>query len=622
MKIPIMLAEAVTNKLSFGHRQSRRLTENFFGPGERPPALASRLLPLLQLLLFSAFLTFLASLFLLQVVEGTYRLNLSLSNALQKIPLAPERGLILGSEGTVLAGNAPSFDLYFYPSFCPKTVCDLNFLKKFSFYTEELEKSLKSTVETVIIRDLAQADSLALEKEIAGKDFFEIKTGQKRNYPGQGKYFHLLGYVSQVSATDLKTQPELNLSQKIGRLGVEKIYDGFLKGTEGGRIFEVDATNHHFRLVREVPARPGNNLVLNIKSSLQEEASRDLLEALKKTRAVGGAVVVAEVKTGRILVLASFPSIDANIFSSPLSSEKFAKLQQDPAKPFFNRAVLGNFPPGSVFKLSVASAALVEKVLTPSTLIEGPGSLSLGAFTFRDWKPEGHGRINLTTALAESCDTCFYKIGGGYDDFVGLGPQKIANWARLFGLGQALGIDLPAEAEGLVPDPDWKLKAKGERWFVGNTYNFAIGQGDLLATPLQINSLTATVANGGLLYRPLLAQKIVDSEGDLVRNFAPEVLRQKFIDPEILEIVRQGMKKAVEPGGTAYPFFNSSYSLGGKTGTAETSYKDKTHAWFTAFAPFENPEIALTVFLEEGGEGSRDAAPVAKKILDFYFSQK
>ena len=220
----------------------------------------------------------------------------------------------------------------------------------------------------------------------------------------------------------------------------------------------------------------------------------------------------------------------------------------------------------------------------------------------------------------------FYKIGGGYrdthQDFVGLGPSKMASWARLYGLGQALGIDLPSESEGLVPDPEWKLKVKGERWFVGNSYNFAIGQGDLLATPLQINFMTATVANGGRLFRPLLAQKIVDGEGVLIREFAPEVLRSNFIESRFLETIKQGMKKVVEPGGTAYPFFGSSYSLGGKTGTAETSHPDKTHAWFTAFAPFENPEIAITVFLEDGGEGSKDAAPVAKEILDFYFSQK
>ncbi len=629
MSLPKIVGEALKSDLSFGSNQSRRLSRNFFDLGESPLAPSQNaapsgylLLPILRLLLLTASLTFLANLVLLAGVEGAYHRKLSLSNSLQKVPLAPPRGLILDAQGNVLAGNAPSFDLYYYPSLCPESGCDLEFLKKYPLGSGDLQKTLSGVSENRVIRDLSQTQSLRLEKEIEGKNYLQIKTGQKRNYTGKGSFFHLLGYVSQVSEVDVKAQPGLSLSQKIGRVGLEKTYDVFLKGVEGGQIFEVDAQNRHFRQIREVPSQTGNNLILNIKNSLQEQATGALLSGIKNSKAASGAVVISEVKTGRILSLVSLPSLDANLFSSLLTAEKFSQLQQDPGKPFFNRAVLGNFPPGSVFKLVVASAALAEKVVGEKTLIEGPGSLSLGASTFRDWRPEGHGLINLVTALAQSCDTCFYKMGGGYQNFVGLGPQKIADWARLFGLGESLGIDLPAESTGLVPDPAWKQKTIGERWYVGNTYNFSIGQGDLLTTPLQINFMTAVVANGGRLFRPLLGQKIVDGQGFLVREFSPEVLRQDFIDPNVLAVVRAGLKKAVEPGGTAYPFFNAKYSLGGKTGTAETDKGKKTHAWFTAFAPFEDPEIAVTVFLEEGGEGSRDAAPVAKQILDYYFSQK
>ena len=576
---------------------------------------------LLTFLVISIFFLFVGRLFNLQVFEGNYNLRLATSNQILKLPIKAERGLILGKSGKVLAGNAPSFDLYFKPRDCPKMGCENDFLKSFKFYTPEVEALFRSSfekgAEVTVLRDLSQDEAIKLIEVSQKANFLEVRSGQKRDYKYPMEYFHLLGYLTAVSENDIKKSDFLSPTDKIGRLGLEKQYDSVLKGIDGGEIFEGDASGKIIRKIREVPAIPGDNLILNIDEALQENAYKNLEEGMKNSQAKAGVVVIEEVGSGRLLALVSLPALNANVFSSPLTSDDFRKLEVDERQPFFNRAVSGLYPPGSVFKLVVAAGVLGEKIVNPQTLIEGPGAISLGAFTYRDWKPEGHGAISLTTAIAESCDTCFYTIGGGYGNQKGLGEAGIAKYARLFGFGETLGLDLSGEEGGLVPDGLWKRKVKGLPWYIGDTYHYAIGQGFLLVTPLQINSLTSVVANGGTLYRPFLANEVKDGKGSTLLKFEPKILRQKLVSEDILSQIRLGMEKATQPGGTAYPFFDFKIKVGGKTGTAETGHST-THAWFTAYVPAQDPQIALTVFLEEGGEGSRDAAPIARKILEEY----
>ena len=252
-------------------------------------------------------------------------------------------------------------------------------------------------------------------------------------------------------------------------------------------------------------------------------------------------------------------------------------------------------------------------------MLLAPGQLNIGSFTYGDWKPEGHGLINIESALAQSADTFFYQIGGGYEGLKGLGPEGIAKYARLFGFGGPSFIDLPEENPGLVPDPSWKLKTSGENWYLGNTYHYSIGQGDLLTTPLQILQMTSSIANGGVIFKPYLLSKIVDDDGQVFYEGKGRAIREKFVGSDALKIVKDGMGKAAQPGGTAYPFFDFKVKVGAKTGTAEPGGEVKPHAWFTVFAPFDNPEVAVTVLVENGGQGADIAAPVARKILEKYF---
>jgi penicillin-binding protein 2 len=318
--------------------------------------------------------------------------------------------------------------------------------------------------------------------------------------------------------------------------------------------------------------------------------------------------VVQDVKNGEILALVSWPSFDPTPFATGISESEYQKLLTDPRRPLFNRAISASFPPGSTFKLVTATAALEEKVITPSTLIDDKGFIAVGSFIFKGWAPEGLGLVNLETAIAKSSDIYFYTVGGGYGSQRGVGVEKLADWARRLGLGAETGIDLVGEVSGLVPDEEWKLAARGEPWYIGNTYHMSIGQGDVLVTPLQLNNLVVAIANGGTLFKPFL-----------VKDVPPEILRADVASAETLDLVRQGMRAAASPGGTAYPVYDFKVAVAGKTGTSETGGKEKTHAWFTCFAPFESPEIAVTVFLEEGGEGSHDTAPVARQILENYF---
>jgi len=342
-----------------------------------------------------------------------------------------------------------------------------------------------------------------------------------------------------------------------------------------------------------------------------------MLQRLKTDRAAG---VALNPNTGEIMALVSFPNINNNKFIQGFTKEELEKIIQDSSKPFLNRAISGVYPPGSTIKPLIAAAVLKEGVVTPNQTINCTGSITVynkyypNIFRiYHDWKI--HGITNIIKAIAESCNVYFYTVGGGYGEIQGLGIEKINYYLEKFGLGKISGIDLPEERRGLVPDKNWKEKTKNEDWYIGDTYNVSIGQGDMMTTPLQMALATAAVANNGTLFKPQIVSKIGD------KSISSQVLEKNIIDDEeIFRVVKKGMREAVISGSAKY-LYDLPIKAAGKTGTAEASGNKSPHGWFTCFAPYEKPEIVLTILIENGGEGSSVAAPIAKEVLKWYFNQ-
>ncbi len=592
---------------------------------------AWRLLPFF-LVLVSVPLLLLAQSFALQIIQGEGLLSASEENRFCSQVIWAERGIIYDSRGKVLVRNKPGYRVAVNLLKMPPTfqthaqeVAEVLGID----YSEVLEKAEKALQENyrqvTIARGVAQEKALTIETAVNRWPEFLVEIEPVRDYPFGAILSHVIGYVSEASSKDRDQFPtEPYEGEKLGQSGLELAYDQYLRGKSGARIIEVTASGNEENLVAERKPMAGKNLLTSIDLGLQEVASASLEKALKKYQGEGAALVAQRPENGEVVALVSLPAYDPNFFSQSLpdNEEKLRQLFQDSSSPLTNRAISGLYPPGSTFKLVTASAALEEKVITLDLRVNDTGFIAVGEFTFSDWKVGGHGPIGLTEAIAKSCDTFFYVVGGGYQSQPGVGVDRLAAWARRSGFGQLTKIDLGTEAEGLVPDSSWKEQVKGEPWYVGNTYHLSIGQGDLLVTPLQLNNYTNFLANGNNLWRPFIVEQVTGADGYGVWKNSPRSLRENFISPETIRAVREGMHQATLGGGTAYfAFQNAGYSSAGKTGTAEygdTQLK-KTHAWYTAFAPYENPQISLTVLIEGGGEGSVAAALTAREIFDWYF---
>jgi penicillin-binding protein 2 len=570
---------------------------------------------LLKIANFIIFFTLLFFAFKAQVVKGSDYYKLATENILQRRVIVSERGFIKDKHGILLAQSVPRFRLVVDRSF-DSALEELPALLKLlqsiiGTDIEELEKRVSfaqaSRVTRFVLASNIPPESLPnLEPMLAGYDYAFIETEPARFYPLGEDFSHILGFVGEVSKEEFESGGFNNylLGEFTGKEGLEKSFEQTLRGENGIEIVEIDAQGRGVRILsRKAPAR-GETLNLTIDANVQKKLYQLLEESVTP-----GSIIVSDTRSGNIMSAVNYPSFDNNVSSDVFFS--------DPKKPLFNRFLSGLYPPGSVFKLVMATAALSEGVVSRDTKLEAPGSISYGTFTYKDWKAGGHGTVNIVSALAKSADTFFYKIGGGYNSgadisgsaryegFAGLGVERIAQWAKKFGLGAQTGIDLPGESPGLVPTSAWKEEEKGEPWYIGNTYHLSIGQGDLLTTPLQTHFMTSIVAAGGRIYKPNLIEGKEKLMGYL------------DADLEVLDIVKEGMVGACSPGGTAYPLFGYAGQLACKTGTSETSVKDKTHAWLTMFYPVSEPRYAITVFLENGGGGSQDAAPVAKEVYEY-----
>jgi penicillin-binding protein 2 len=407
----------------------------------------------------------------------------------------------------------------------------------------------------------------------------------------------------------------------VGKAGLELFYENELKGLSGRKQVEIDALGKESRVISQTPVENGNNLLLSLDLNLQLKLEQSLVDELTKAGKKKGVAILNNPNNGEILAMVSWPSFSNNVFARGISGDEYKALLENPDQPLFGRATAGEYPPGSTAKPVVAAGALAAGVVDEHRQFLSNGGLRINQWLFPDWKAGGHGLTDVRKALAESVNTYFYIVGGGYQDFVGLNFERLVSYFKMFGLGSQTGIDLPGEADGFIPTKEWKLTTQGERWYIGDTYHLSIGQGYLLTTPLQINYFTNYFANNGSFYRPHLVRSVLNSDDKPVKE--PDILpiKTEVVSPQICQIVREGMRQGVL-AGSSRRLSTLPVTAAGKTGTAQFNSKKSPHAWWTGFAPYENPEISLTVLIEEGEEGSRTAIAVADTFMRWYFGER
>ncbi len=549
--------------------------------------------------------------------------RLAASNRLRQTPLWPNRGQVFDREGRVLAENVPRFQVTVIPRDLPRDPDERATIigrtaRILGAHVADIEDLLnvppERTGERILVADQISYP-LAMQFVVAEPHLqgFSLETRPKRAYPFSTELpslSHVLGYVGRMSETEYATfsAQGYQRTDELGKTGLERSYESQLRGTVGVEGREVDAVGNVQALVKRQPPQNGQDLTLSLDVDLQRVAEQSLRKALLAAHVNRGSVVVMDPRDGSILALVSWPAFDDNVFANGISSTQYQALLNDPDHPLFPRAWAGEYPSGSTVKLVVSVAALAEHVIAPSTTVLSTGGLRVGQWFFPDWKVGGHGITDVRKAIALSVNTFYYTVGGGYNGFVGLGVDRLTSWMRRFGLGAPTGIDISGEAPGFVPSTAWKKQTKGVSWYIGDTYNLSIGQGDLLVTPLQVARYTAAIANGGLLMTPhLVMQEAATST--------------RVGDPADVEVVREGMHDNTTYG-SGRALSTLPFPTGGKTGTAQFGMDKQTHGWFTSFAPYDKPEIVVTVMLESGGEGSTVCIPVAKDVMLEWWKKK
>lgn len=536
------------------------------------------------------------------------------------------RGIFYDHLGKPLVENIPSFGLVFKKQEFLEKEGNLaallkrleKMLQKDDFFFRELgfpadydSSRLPSRILLLSEIPFETLAEIAYEKEaLPGVEIFE---NYRRRYSDPYAYSHVLGFIGKPSPEELSADSSLLPEEFIGKSGLEAYYDDKLRGKPGKKIAEIDSSGRESRIKFTEDPEEGGNLNLAIDGALQTLAYR-MLETYTEGQKAGSAVVL-DIHTGAVRALVSFPGFDSNKFGYSLTPQEFMRLRESALSPFFSRAISGEFPAGSTLKPIIGAAALEEGVIEPEKRIYDPGYIEIPnpyrpgeSSRFLDWR--AHGWVDFYSAIAQSANVYFYIVGGGYKGEKGLGIERIKKYASLFGLGSKLGIDIAGEKAGVVPDPQWKQlnEPNDPFWRVGDTYNVSIGQGGVKVTPLQVTAATAAIANGGRLMRPYLAQT------------EPQVIGGGMVSGEVLAKVREGMRRTVTDG-TARLLNTVSVAVAAKTGTAQTAPGKMPHAWVTAFAPYDNPEIAITVMVEHAGEGATVAVPITREILQWYFSR-
>ncbi|MBW1987418.1 MAG: penicillin-binding protein 2 [Deltaproteobacteria bacterium] len=565
----------------------------------------------------------------LQLIKGYELRDKSEHNRIRTRDLPPWRGMIFDRQKEILVENRPAFDLMLVPEDVqdlPQLAYRLDAL--LGLNPQELEEKVVAARKDNALRMIRVRGDLSWEEMALIETYrYElpgvlIQIRPQREYRNDGLACHLIGYLGEITESQLKSPKFSNnkMGDYIGRRGIELALENYLSGYRGSRQVEVDALGRELRLLSSTPSTPGDNVYLTIDARLQQ-AAETALEG--KT----GAVVALDPRNGKILALASSPSFDQKVFEKGITVPYWQQIVRDKEHPLENRALRGQYPPGSTFKIIMAVAALEEKVITPQTTFYCCGALPFGNHVFHCWRRGGHGSMNLHKALVQSCDVFFYKTG------LRLGIDRIAKWSRRFGLGQPTGLNLDHEKGGLVASTAWKKRRFNQSWHEGETLSVAIGQGYNLVTPLQMARVVAAIANGGIIHVPQLVDRIESPDGEVIFRSRPQVASRLEAAPQTIALVRRGLRGVVhEPGGTGRAARIPMVEVGGKTGTAQVVAKGKErwgrggrktqdHAWFVCFAPVENSEIALAVIIEHGGHGGSAAAPVARQVLATYFSK-
>lgn len=578
-----------------------------------------------------AFFLLVARLWYLQVVRGDDLRKRSENNRIRIQEIKPLRGLIMDTNGNILVDNQSSFDISIVPEAAKNIEDVMNKLTDLCDLGEDTisckNPSLKSGRPFVPVRICKNIDrnKLAIvETHSLDLPGVVVDVVPVREYVYGEIMAHILGYVGNISSSELGKDiySGYRSDDIVGKYGIEKYLDGYLKGESGGEQVEVDVSGRRLNVLGGIKPVPGYNAVLNIDADLQKICWDAFQEK-------AGTAIVMDPRTGSVMAMISRPSFDPNLFNRGISGESWEKLTADPLCPLQNRAVSGQYPPGSTYKMIVAAAALEEGLITKDTEIFCDGTYRMGDRTFRCWKKKGHGTVNLHRAIAESCDVYFYHLGEM------LGVDKLAEYAEKFGFGYKTGISLPGEKSGLIPTKEWKLRRYGKRWQKGETTSLAIGQGFTLVTPLQLLRAYCAIADGGSLYKTQLVKRIETADGQVVREFPPEKERTVPVSRKNIDILKYALWGAVnEPHGTGWALKRKEKDVCGKTGTAQVismpedtdddvddiQYRFRDHALFVCFVPYKNPVIATLVIVEHGGHGGSVSAPIARRIVDGYFN--
>ena len=553
----------------------------------------------------------------LQIYDGEHYARLAEGNRIRIIPTMAPRGTFFDRNGELLVQNRPGFAVSIMPVMTkidPVVISRLSELLKVP--VEEINKKIESHT---------GFDPIRIKADVT-PDIVTIIEEQKNNYPGviievqpirdymnKEEAAHTYGYVSEINDMELekKKAEGYKSGDIIGKFGLEKIYDKELRGENGGQQVEVDVTGKPVQIIGNKPPIPGDDLYLTIDKHLQTAAEKAVDEQLKLIHANAAAVVAMNPQTGEILAMVSRPAFDPNLFAHGISSKDWNKLNNNPYHPMDNKAITGEYPPGSTFKIITGTAALTEGVVTPSELIMDSGHHWI--IPKGNAEGEALGLINFQQAMAHSDNVYFYEMGNR------LGIDRLEKYARMFGLGKTTGIDLPYESDGLVANRRYKEKNfEDGDWYLSETFDAAIGQGFNLVTPLQAAMVMGEIAADGKRYRPHLVKRIVAPDGSTVKEFQPELLSTLDVRADVISLVQAGLHDVTKYGTAAGIFRGFPIEIAGKTGTAENSH-GRDHGWFVAYGPFANPDIVVAVIVEQGGFGSQSAVPIGRKVLEAWF---
>ncbi|MDZ7698979.1 MAG: penicillin-binding protein 2 [Deltaproteobacteria bacterium] len=593
----------------------------------------SRQVKIAALCVLIAFGMLIIRLWYLQIVKGSVYRSKSEYNRIRLEDVVPFRGMIYDRNGKTLVKNRPSYNLYVIPEEVQDSQALLERLSALSGIdpkeaAEKLSQGAKHYPfkPVCLKRDISRDQLARIETHMYDLAGVMIKVKPQRHYCYGELASHLLGYLGEISEEQLRSgrYKDNKAGDVIGKTGIERRWQSDLNGRRGGAQVEVDAAGRRIRLISRKPAVSGYDIGLTIDKTLQDQAER----ALEGNH---GAIVAMDPMNGEVLAMASNPSYDPNVFIKGMDHLTWRRISLSKAFPMQNRALTGQYPPGSVFKIVVALAGLQEGVITPEDEFYCSGTFSLGKYRYRCWKRYGHGHVNLMRALIESCDVYFYNLGKK------LGVDKIAFYAKQLGLGKPTGIGLENEKSGLIPTREWKKRRWGVSWQTGETISTAIGQSFVLVTPIQMAVLMSAVFNGGTIYKPQVTRWVRKADGEAVFEMSPEAKEKLNIKPPYLEMVKEALQGVVNgPHGTGSKARLKNISVAGKTGTAQVvamgddskrqdeadiPWKYRDHAWFVAVAPVGDPKIAVAVLVEHGGHGGSAAAPIAKGLIETYLDK-